>query len=79
MAELEADHRYMIEDLLGRALTDDELHAATRLDALSAVQHAVARAIASKNGVLCAIYLRSITPATLGEAKVFIDEMCSGI
>lgn len=70
---LEANHRAQIEEALGRALEAGELIDAPSLNDLSATQLAVASELAGSQLVLCAIYLRSITSATLPEAMRFID------
>lgn len=75
MKDLSAAHQSQIEDLLQRALSADELTAAPSLQELSTPVLAVARILAAKQIVLGVIYLRAVTPATLPEAKVFLDEI----
>lgn len=72
---LEPNYREQIEEVLGRVLEPVELAEVESLDEISAVQVAVANELAGRQLVLCTLYLRAITSATLPEAMRFIDAM----
>lgn len=76
-ASTEVDgYRSAIERTLGRRLYGAELARATSLADLAPATCATALALARRNLVLCAHYLRWLAPPVgVGEAKRFIDDL----
>lgn len=77
MSNLDQNYRDQIRETLGRPLTDEELVNVDGLEALTPAQLAVARTLAHRQLVLCGLYLRAVTSATIGATKRFIDELLS--
>lgn len=77
MSELSSEHHQQIAEVLQRPLTPEELAPAVNLAALSPQARAVADILVSKQLVLCALYLRALTTASLSETKQFMDELTS--
>jgi len=70
------DTRGNIESMLGRALYDQDLRPALSLDELPEDQAAIARVLASKQLVLCAIYLRAVvSSSSLGDVSLWMDKV----
>lgn len=68
-------HREQIERALGRSLRDDELMHVGGLAEITPAERRVARDLAHRQLVLCALYLRAIASIGSGEANRFIDEL----
>ena len=72
MTTLEPSHREQIERELGRPLIPSELVEHDTLDELDDPEREVARQLATRQLVLCTLYLRALVPISVGEAARFI-------
>jgi hypothetical protein len=72
------EHRRQVEELLGRPLTEEDLVRRAGLADMSDLQRATARSIRRRQLVLCALYLKEISPAPgLAEATAWMaDDEC---
>ena len=71
------DYRQQIEQVIGRSLREEELVRVEAIAKLTAAERRVAAALARKNLVLAAHYLRAVAPIGAGEASFFLDALLS--
>lgn len=74
MSDMEPRRRKQIEDVLGRALTNDELTAAISLDALSEAQRDVLRVLGRRSTTTSMVYVSAVvSEVDFGDAARFIE------